>query len=277
MTGFQDPYCYPGTHVLRNHFDERDPARLEVIERELSYADIIELGDNPVRGRYDLAHLCAIHQRIFGRVYPWAGQVRTVELGKGSTQFMPHTLIPRAAEYLFGQIKEQNYLRGMSRDQLVTSAAEHLANLNHLHVFREGNGRAQRAYFRQLAQDAGWRIAWERMDPKANIQASILSNVDPKSPRMRDFLDPLVEPLPPQATAQTTGQAIGQVGGSTADEMLLDPQVARQTMSVLDRAKAALAASKSNKPARPSHAKSGHSLASPDPYHTSRNKQSPRK
>lgn len=193
--GFQDPYCYPYTRVLRNNFDEQDADELSLIERETTHAAVIALADKPIKGSHDLAHLCAIHQRIFGKVYPWAGQVRSIEIVKGSTQFMPHTLIPQAADYLFGQIRAQNHLRGLDHSQFVAAAAEHLANLNHLHPFREGNGRTQRAFFRQLGHDAGWHIAWERMDPKANIQASILSNVDPKTPRMREFLAPLVEPF----------------------------------------------------------------------------------
>ena len=35
-----------------------------------------------------------------------------------------------------------------------------LADINALHPFREGNGRAQRAFFSQLAHDAGHFIAW---------------------------------------------------------------------------------------------------------------------
>jgi cell filamentation protein len=229
MTGFNDPYCYPNSRVLRNNFDEHDPAALSLIEREATHAAVIALADAPPTGSYDLVHLCAMHKRIFGKVYPWAGQTRTVEIGKGSTQFMPHTMIPRAADYLFGQIRSQEYLRRMPRDQFVAATAEHLANLNHLHPFREGNGRTQRAFFRQLAHDAGWHIAWERMDPKANIQAAILSNVDPKTPRMREFLGPLVEPLKAQ---------------STPGSQLLDPETSQRTATVYDRAKAALSRSK---------------------------------
>src|SRR6266496_5917540 len=47
-----------------------------------------------------------------------------------------------------------------------------LADINALHPFREGNGRAQRAFFSQLAHDAGHHIAWVRMDPDRNMAAS---------------------------------------------------------------------------------------------------------
>jgi fido (protein-threonine AMPylation protein) len=39
-------------------------------------------------------------------------------------------------------------------------------------VVREGNGRTQRAFFGQLTEDAGYRIAWDRLDPERNVKAS---------------------------------------------------------------------------------------------------------
>ncbi|WP_163511111.1 hypothetical protein [Fodinicola acaciae] len=78
--GLQDPFCYPGTRTLRNLLDERDPAVLTQIETELTRVAMIRLDRQPLAGNFDLAHLCAIHKRIFGKVYPWAGQVRTVEI-----------------------------------------------------------------------------------------------------------------------------------------------------------------------------------------------------
>ena len=39
------------------------------------------------------------------------------------------------------------------------------------HPFREGNGRAQRAFFRQLVAAAGWRLDWSGVDPRDNATA----------------------------------------------------------------------------------------------------------
>lgn len=38
-------------------------------------------------GKFDLAHLQAIHKRLFGDVYDWAGEIRTVDISKGQTRF----------------------------------------------------------------------------------------------------------------------------------------------------------------------------------------------
>jgi fido (protein-threonine AMPylation protein) len=58
-------------------------------------------------------------------------------------------------------------LREFYREQFIGRVAEFLADVNALHPFREGNGRAQRAFFSQLAHDAGHHIDWVRMDPTA--------------------------------------------------------------------------------------------------------------
>jgi len=48
----------------------------------------------------------------------------------------------------------------------------HVGDANELHPFRDGNGCTQRALFGQLAADAGWGLAWERMEPPRNLAAS---------------------------------------------------------------------------------------------------------
>ena len=50
-----------------------------------------------------------------------------------------------------------------------------LAEVNAVHPFRQGNGRFERAFFGQLACDAGYEIARDHLDAQDNINASIAS------------------------------------------------------------------------------------------------------
>ncbi|RYE61583.1 MAG: cell division protein, partial [Oxalobacteraceae bacterium] len=79
-----DPYVYPGTRLLRNKFDIRDAAVLDLAERR--YSTIRSIQKIPT-GDFDLKHLRAIHRHLFQDVYDWAGEIRTVEISKGSSQF----------------------------------------------------------------------------------------------------------------------------------------------------------------------------------------------
>ena len=59
----------------------------------------------------------------------------------------------------------------MDHEHTVAALAEVLTEVNALHPFREGNGRAQRAFFRQLVAAAGWRLDWSGVDPRDNATA----------------------------------------------------------------------------------------------------------
>ena len=78
----KDPYTDPVTGVLRNKLGLSTTGELEAAEREITHAGLIFLRESPVPPTYDLRHLCAIHGRIFGDLYDWAGQLRTVALAR---------------------------------------------------------------------------------------------------------------------------------------------------------------------------------------------------
>ena len=54
-----DPDLYPGTDVLRNLREIRDPAALSRFEAESTARRIAELIDAPVRGSFDAIHLAS--------------------------------------------------------------------------------------------------------------------------------------------------------------------------------------------------------------------------
>jgi cell filamentation protein len=79
-----DPYVYPGTNIIRNRLLITDPQILDRMERRL----VIQRTRSGVPGgKFDLAHLRAIHRHLFQDVYDWAGEIRTVEISKGGSQF----------------------------------------------------------------------------------------------------------------------------------------------------------------------------------------------
>ncbi len=76
-------YLDPDTGVLRNLVGARSLEQLHIIEDDLVEARTIELLEKPVQGTYDLAHIQGIHRQLFQDVYPWAGELRTVNMEKG--------------------------------------------------------------------------------------------------------------------------------------------------------------------------------------------------
>lgn len=81
-------YCYKDSNILRNKLGIRDGAILRRIEADISAARQTELVENPVPGRFTPSHLCKIHQRLLGDVYPFAGHFRREDIAKGETSFL---------------------------------------------------------------------------------------------------------------------------------------------------------------------------------------------
>jgi cell filamentation protein len=144
----RDPYVYPGTHTLRNRYGVRDPAALSRLEATFTAGRLAELGERPIAGVYDLAHLQALHRHVFGDVYAWAGEIRSVAIAKGDLFALPEHI----ASYLGGvlaQLPGEQHLRGLDREAFIDRLTHYLAEINATHPFREGNGRTQRAFVQQ--------------------------------------------------------------------------------------------------------------------------------
>jgi len=167
----QDPNCYAGTDVLKNLLNLTDPKELDAAERDLTATiqDDIEFELPP----YDLPLLKRIHQQLFQDIYPWAGQIRTVDMAKGSTRFCNVERIEPEAQKLFEQLETKQWFENYTRDTLVSAMAEFYGDLNVIHPFREGIGRVGRILCEFIAINAGFEVDWSPVDSDQWLKASI--------------------------------------------------------------------------------------------------------
>lgn len=187
-----DPYTDPATGVLHNRLGLADRERLREIEGGLTTVVLARLAVEHLPGAYDLDHLARFHRTIFGAIYPWAGEIRTVAIAKTDLFCLPQHIEPYAAD-VFGGLAREKHLRGLNRDDFVERVTHYYAEVNAIHPFREGNGRTQRAFFGQLSRDADWPIDWTGLDGDENIDASIASLRGDNAPLSR-MLDGLIAP-----------------------------------------------------------------------------------
>ncbi|MPZ27888.1 MAG: cell filamentation protein Fic [Micromonosporaceae bacterium] len=134
-----DPYIDPHTGILRNLLGITDSAMLAQAEADLTFAKSIWLADNPIPGRCDLPHLQAFHRVLFGDVYDWAGELRTVAISRTELFCLPQHIETFATE-VFTALNDEDHLQGLARTRFVDRPAHHLGEVNALHPFREGNG-----------------------------------------------------------------------------------------------------------------------------------------
>lgn len=167
----RDPYCYPNSRVLKNKLKIIDFDELYNEERNLSILRERELLDSGINGRFDFEHLKAIHRYLFQDVYDWAGEVRTVDIANGN-MFCRCFAIETEAERIFAELKKEKYLQNLKAGEMAKRLAYYLAEINALHPFREGNGRTQREFIRQLAYQNGYFLSYAGITQEEMVEAS---------------------------------------------------------------------------------------------------------
>lgn len=197
----EDPYLDAAHGVLRNRLEITDPHELAQAEADIVAAREMHLYvDRPRLGAYDLAHLRAIHRHLFADIYDWAGELRTVDIAKGSTSFAPVRHLRTWAPTVFARLREVDYLHSADAAGVATKAATLLADVNLMHPFRDGNGRTQRAFLTALVGDAGWALRWPDVTPEENLAASVAAVTDERP--LQSLLARIIVPLddaPPTA------------------------------------------------------------------------------
>lgn len=167
-------YCYPPDFsVLKNRLGIRDSDELDRAER------IIVLGrtrQGSPTGNLDAQHIKSIHKHLFQDVYDWAGQYRSVEIGKGGRWFHNHRYIEQGMADVEKTLRSGRFGQGMTADQYSDFASEVIANLNYVHPFREGNGRTQTEFLRQLSERAGHELNSEKIQRDVWITACHVSH-----------------------------------------------------------------------------------------------------
>jgi cell filamentation protein len=167
-----DPYCWPNTSTLRNKLNITDLIKLQSVESDAVRARA-DIGLPP--GRFSITHYRACHLWLFGDIYDWAGNYRTVRLAKGRSVFCFPEHIVGQIQALFRDLKAGGYLKQKSRVEFVSRAAWFWSELNAIHPFREGNGRTQTLFLANMALAGGWYLDLTRLKPEPTIAAMIAS------------------------------------------------------------------------------------------------------
>lgn len=184
----------PGSNglVLRNLVGIQSPDDMDDLELRLlkdTYEAVL-LQDFPDR-RLTVADLKAWHRLWLGNVYAWAGQERSVNLGKGGFQFATAGLVPGLlAAFERDHLARYTPCGGLATDDLVNAIAVTHVELILIHPFREGNGRLARLLADVMAVQAGHEpldySSWEQHKTAyiGAIHAGLAGNYRP----MADFV-----------------------------------------------------------------------------------------
>jgi len=156
-----DPYLYDDCAVLKNKLGIKDSALLDRAEVDISCNAIHDMSLSPVAGDYDFSHFCRCHAFIFGDIYEWAGEPRTVPMEKGeavlgymSVVYSLPEDIERVSSAVLARMKNIEW-ETLSLDGQAEELSNNLAALWKAHPFREGNTRTTITFVCQFAESRG--------------------------------------------------------------------------------------------------------------------------
>jgi len=147
------PHLIPGTNVLKNIPGITNQKKLDRFEL-LSF--LARLDTTP-EGDFSANHLKRIHAHTLQDVYEWAGEFRNVPIEKGISVFCRPEFIAQEAKKITESI-DLSKLKGMNFKEFSKELAEIVGELNAVHPFLDGNGRAIRVYAQKLSKAVGYEL-----------------------------------------------------------------------------------------------------------------------
>lgn len=159
--------------VLENKLGIRDPQSIKQIEEQIVPLRTAEIYSSFHIKVFDFEVLKTIHEKLFSDIYQMAGQVRTVDMAKdgNSVPFCYVQFIEQEQQRIFSALKQDGYYVGLKREEFIHKIAWLASELNALHPFRDGNGRAIRVFLVLLAANAGYELDYSKVDKDELIEA----------------------------------------------------------------------------------------------------------
>ncbi len=162
----RDPYLFDDADVLKNRADIKDTELLRKAEADITNLAMSAIYEQEYE-KFNIDTLCDIHRTIFGQIYDWAGDFRTIQMVKyeevlgGDTVRYAH---PKdIKKELTATMKEIGKLKrnGNNDFDVVFRLVRIIAAIWHTHPFREGNTRTVIVFAVLLAKHLGFEVEHE--------------------------------------------------------------------------------------------------------------------
>ncbi|CZQ95583.1 Hypothetical protein Tpal_1913 [Trichococcus palustris] len=144
--------------MLDNKFGITNQVELAKAEERISKANAKRLYDSGDINDLEVGTykgLKDIHKYLFGDIYDFAGETRTVNISKGNFRFAP-------VMYLEASLNHIERMPQSTLEEIVTKYVE----MNIAHPFREGNGRSTRIWLdlilkKELKKVVDWNLIYK--------------------------------------------------------------------------------------------------------------------
>lgn len=162
----RDPYLYDDANVLKNFANIKNAERLRKAEADITGIAMAAVY-NLKYDKFNTETLCDIHKNIFGQIYDWAGEFRTIQMVKYEDVLGGDTVryaYPKEIKKQLNEtMKEIAKLKrtGDNDKDIVFRLVRIIASIWQTHPFREGNTRTVIVFAVLLAKSLGFEVEHE--------------------------------------------------------------------------------------------------------------------
>ena len=174
--------------VLKNLLGITDADELFRAEQDITFMTLAS-NREIIPAKVDFEHLKAIHKHIFGDIYKWAGQLRTIPvekpeevLGGDTVRYPAPSDIAKDARTAIAAMEEVEW-KSLTNHEKAEQLARKVAKVWQTHPFREGNTRTVAVFMTQFAEVHGFpmEITLFRKNPVYTRRAFVKASDGPYS------------------------------------------------------------------------------------------------
>ena len=167
----KSPYTIDGNEksTLKNKLGIIDQDELDTVERMMTSFKLTKMYTQTGANTFDTEHLLSIHKYLFDDIYDFAGTIRDENIAKSFTFCLSH-LVSQNLNNTLEQARKRIFTI-KNRDDLLSFITILYSDLDMIHPFREGNGRTEREFIRQLID---YELDYKRIESRDEYIKAII-------------------------------------------------------------------------------------------------------
>lgn len=160
----RDPYLITNTDTLENKLGITDKGLLEKAEADITYLKLLDIDAWFESKPITYETFLEVHKYIFGDLYEWAGETRTIPIYKEEAVLggvsLTYGEVSSIREQTIAIIEELNQVKWseISLEDMIPLFSDLVARLWLVHPFREGNTRTVMRFAGLFANSKGFPL-----------------------------------------------------------------------------------------------------------------------
>jgi len=175
-----DPYVYPDTNILINKLNIKKQDRLDQYEALMFKLAFENLRQNPTNV-INASDILTIHKLLFGEVYEWAGNVRSINIEKQEAVLNGLSVNYSDKKLILKELNKLNNEMAILKNDnsFIKNISRLISKMWQIHPFREGNTRTVVVFLYLYLRNFNLEINFELLEKHSKFfrNALVLASI----------------------------------------------------------------------------------------------------